>query len=171
MNAGSGPASRETLRPGGLRFEDFAVGQRFRSGSVRMERDRITAFAEEFDPQPQHLSERAAASTQFGELVASGWHTASVTMRLFIADALPKIAGGGQGIGIEGLSWLRPVRPGDQLHVEAEVIAARPSRSRPEKGLLKIRTNTLNQRGELVMTAMHTVMLPRKTPAFDSATA
>ena len=72
MNAGPSPAKRESLRPDGLRFEDFAVGQRFRSGSVRMERDRITAFADEFDPQPQHLSEQAAASSHFGELVASG---------------------------------------------------------------------------------------------------
>ena len=171
MSSALNPSDRKGRIPEGLHFEDFAVGQRFRSGSFRMERDRITAFAEEFDPQPQHLSEQAAASSHFGELVASGWHTASVTMRLFIADALPPIAGGGQGIGIEGLSWLRPVRPGYQLLVEAEVIAARPSRSRPDKGLLKIRTNTLNQRGELVMTATHTVMLPRRTRAPDSETA
>ena len=171
MRPASRPATPEPLRRDGLSFEDFAVGQRFRSGSLRMERDRITAFAEEFDPQPQHLSEETAVASHFVELVASGWHTASVTMRLFLTGALPPIAGGGQGVGIEGLSWLRPVRPGDDLHVEAEVIWARPSRSRPDKGLLKIHTSTRNQRGELVMTATHTVMLPRRTPASDSETA
>ena len=91
-------------------FEDFAAGQVFRSGPYRMERDAIIAFAREFDPQPQHLGEAEAARSQFGQLVASGWHTAAVTMRLFIQDALPPIAGGGQGLGLENLVWVRPVR-------------------------------------------------------------
>jgi acyl dehydratase len=90
-------------------FEDFAVGQKFRSRPFRMEKDRMIEFAKEFDPQPQHADEEAAASSQFGQLVASGWHTAAVSMRLFISDALPPIAGGGQGAGIDGLAWPAPV--------------------------------------------------------------
>ncbi|MDT8266600.1 MaoC/PaaZ C-terminal domain-containing protein, partial [Roseomonas sp. DSM 102946] len=86
-------------------FEDFADGQVFRSGPYRMERDAIIAFAREFDPQPQHLGEEEAARSQFGQLVASGWHTAAVSMRLFIQDALPPIARGGQGLGLENLVW------------------------------------------------------------------
>jgi acyl dehydratase len=146
-------------------FEDFAVGQTFRSGSFRMERDRMVAFAQEFDPQPQHVSEEAAAASQFGELVASGWHTAAVSMRLFISEALPPIAGGAQGAGVDALAWPRPVRPGDELHVEAEVVAARPSRSRPDKGILSVRNTTFNQDGEVVHTATHTTMVPRKAAA------
>jgi acyl dehydratase len=148
-------------------FEDFTVGQTFRSRPHRMERDRMVAFAEEFDPQPQHLSEEAAAASQFGQLVASGWHTAAVSMRLLIADALPPIAGGGQGAGMDALAWPRPVRPGDELRVEAEVTAARPSRSRPGKGLITVRVTTLNQDGEAVQTVAHTVMMPRRAPALE----
>jgi acyl dehydratase len=113
-------------------YEDFAIGQRFCSGPCRMHKERMMAFAAEFDPQPQHISERDARSSQFGALVASGWHTAAVSMRLFIAEALPPIAGGGQGLGIEALSWPHPVRPGDELRVVTEVTATRPSRSRPD---------------------------------------
>lgn len=143
-------------------FDDFAVGQTFRSRPFRMERDRMVEFAQEFDPQPQHVDEEAARSSQFGQLVASGWHTASVSMRLFISDALPPVAGGGQGAGIDGLAWPAPVRPGDELRVEAEVVGTRASRSRPDKGLVTLRVVTLNQDGAAVMTATHTVMMPRQ---------
>lgn len=143
-------------------YDDFAAGQTFRSRTFRMERDRIVAFAREFDPQPQHVDEEAAASSQFGQLVASGWHTAAVSMRLFIAEALPPIAGGGQGAGIDGLAWPNPVRPGDDLRIEAEVVGARTSRSRPDKGLVTLRVVTLNQDGATVMSATHTVMVPRR---------
>lgn len=148
----------------GWYYEDFAAGQTFRSRPHRMEKDRIVAFAQEFDPQPQHLGEDAAAASQFGQLVASGWHTAAVSMRLFIADALPPIAGGGQGVALETLAWPRPVRPGDELHVQADVLAVRPSRSRPDKGLVTIRVTTANQDGEAVQTVTHTVMMPRRSP-------
>ncbi|MBV8521661.1 MAG: MaoC family dehydratase [Acetobacteraceae bacterium] len=146
----------------GYFYENFAVGKKFQSKPFRIEKERIMSFAEEFDPQPQHVSEQAARASQFGELVASGWHTAAVSMRLFVTQALPSIAGGGQGAGIDGLAWPYPVRPGDELHVEAEVIAARVSRSRPEKGLITLRVTTLNQNGQVVMTATHTVMVPRR---------
>ncbi len=142
-------------------FEDFAVGQVFQSGPFTMERDRIVAFAQEFDPQPQYVDEATAAGSQFGTLVASGWHTAAVSMRLFIADALPPIAGGGQGVGMDGLAWPVPVRPGDVLRVQAEVMAARPSRSRPDKGVLTVAVTTTNQDHAIVQTVTHTVMVPR----------
>ena len=147
----------------GWYYEDFAVGQTFRSRPFRIERDRITSFAAEFDPQPQHLSEGAAAASQFGRLVASGWHTAAVSMRLFITEAFPPIAGGGQGAGLDALAWPRPVRPGDELRVESEVVAARTSRSRPDKGLVTVRVTTSNQDGDVVQTVSHTVMVPRKS--------
>lgn len=147
----------------GWYYEDFAVGQTFRSRPFRIERDRITSFAAEFDPQPQHLSEEAAAASQFGRLVASGWHTAAVSMRLFITEAFPPIAGGGQGAGLDALAWPRPVRPGDELRVESEVVAARTSRSRPDKGLVTVRVTTSNQDGDVVQTVSHTVMVPRKS--------
>ena len=146
----------------GYYFEDFAVGKKFQSQPFRIDKERIMSFAEEFDPQPQHLSDETARASQFGELVASGWHTAAVSMRLFITQALPPIAGGGQGAGIDGLAWPHPVRPGDELHVEAEVIAARVSRSRPDKGLITLRVTTLNQENREGMTATHTVMVPRR---------
>ncbi len=150
--------------PEGYIFEDFSVGQTFRSGSYRMERDAIVAFAREFDPQPQHLDEDAAAASQFGRLVASGWHTAAVSMRLFIADALPAIKGGGQGVAMDGLAWPTAVEPGDDLHVTCEILAARASKSRPGKGLITVRVTTANQRGAVVQTVIHTVMVPSSTP-------
>ena len=143
-------------------YEDFAVGEKFRSRPFRVEKDRIMSFAAEFDPQPQHLNEEAAATSQFGRLVASGWHTAAVSMRLFITEALPPIAGGGQGVGMDALAWPRPVQPGDELQVEAEVTAARPSRSQPDKGLITVRVTTSNQDGEIAQTVSHTVMVPRR---------
>src|SRR4051812_24135837 len=143
-------------------YEDFAIGQRFSSNTCRMDKKRMMAFAAEFDPQPQHISERDAEHSQFGALVASGWHTAAVSMRLFIAEALPPIAGGGQGLGIEALSWPHPVHPGDELRVVTEVTATRPSRSRPDKGLVTVRNTTTNQHDEVVQTLSTTIIVPRK---------
>jgi acyl dehydratase len=142
-------------------FEDFAVGQIFRSKSIQVDRDRMLAFAREFDPQPQHLDEAGAAATHFGQLVASGWYTAAVSMRLFVEN-LPPIAGGSQGVGVDGITWSRPVRAGDVLWVETEVTAVRLSRSRPDKGLVTIRDRTFNQDGEVVQTMSHTFMAPRR---------
>ena len=130
-------------------LEDFAAGQTFGSGQLRIEKERAKTFAAEFDPQPFHLDEEAAANTLFRGLAASGWHTAAVTMRLLVDSEL-KPAGGIVGAGFEELRWPRPVRPGDLLRVESEVLEVRPSRSRPEQGLIKVRTTTLNQNGEAV---------------------
>src|SRR6202161_3746388 len=131
-------------------LEDFAVGQTFGSGRLRIDGERALAFAAEFDPQPFHLEEAAAARSIFGELTASGWHTIAVTMRLLIEGELHP-AGGFVGVGLDECRWPRPVRPGDELRVACEVIAVRPSRSRPEQGLIKLRTTTLNQDDEAVL--------------------
>ncbi len=143
-------------------YDDFYVGQKMHSPrSIVMERDRIIGFGEEFDPQPAHLSEEQAAASQFGELVASGWHTAAVSMRLTLETY--RIADGGMGAGIEKMNWIRPVRPGDALRVEITILNKRESRSRPDKGLLHVQTHTFNQRGELVMDMTSHVLAPRKT--------
>ena len=113
------------------RLEDFAVGQTFGSGRLRIGGDRARAFAAEFDPQPFHLDEAAARRSIFGGLTVSGWYTTAVTMRLLVGTDL-KPAGGIVGAGLDECRWPRPVRPGDELRVECEVIEVRLSRSRPE---------------------------------------
>src|SRR5437773_12343596 len=145
-------------------LDDFAVGQTFRSGRLRIDKERIKAFGAEFDPQPFHLDEEAARDTIFGGLAASGWHTAAVTMRLLVESDLQP-AGGIVGAGFDEFRWPRPVRPGDQLRIESEVLEVRPSRSRPEQGLIKVRTTTLNQNGEAVQVMTGTLVVPRRTTA------
>src|SRR5438034_5918041 len=127
-------------------LEDFAVGQTFGSGRLRVDEERIKAFAAEFDPQPFHLDAEAARRSLFGGLAASGWHTAAVTMRLLVESAL-KPAGGIVGAGFDDFRWPRPVRPGDELRVESEVLEVRPSKSKPGQGMIKVRTTTFNQNG------------------------
>ncbi|MFZ3238427.1 MAG: MaoC family dehydratase [Stellaceae bacterium] len=148
-------------------FEDFAVGQVFGSGHMRIDADRIKSFAAEFDPQPFHLDEAAAQATVFGGLAASGWHTAALTMRLLVDSEL-KPAGGIVGAGFEELRWPRPVRPDDELRVESEIVEMRPSKSRPERGLVKVRTTTLNQSDEPVQIFVANLLVPRR-PAPASA--
>jgi acyl dehydratase len=145
-------------------LDDFAVGQVFRSGRIRLEADRIKSFAAEFDPQPFHLDPEAATHTFFRGLVASGWHTAALTMRL-LADSELKPAGGIIGLGFEELRWPRPVRPGDELSLQTEVLEVRPSQSRPEQGLIKIRVTTLNQAGEAVLIQVGTLLVRRRASA------
>jgi acyl dehydratase len=143
-------------------LEDFAVGQTFGSGRLRIDKEQIFAFAAEFDPQPFHLDEAAARHSIFGGLVASGWHTAALTMRLLLDSEL-KPAGGIIGAGLDECRWPRPVRPGDELRIESEVLEVRPSKSRPEQGLVKLRTTTLNQDGEAVLIhVVNLVVLRRK---------
>jgi acyl dehydratase len=145
-----------------LYLEDLAAGQRFTSGTHTMTVEAIKAFARQFDPQPFHLDEAAAANTFFHGLAASGWHTAAVTMRLLVDSGMP-LAGGLIGAGGE-LTWPRPVRPGDVLTVESEVLAVTPSKSKPERGLVTVRSRTLNQQGEVVQD-MTTRMLVWRRPA------
>src|SRR5215471_16236383 len=120
-----------------LYFEDFAVGQKFVTASRRVDAGEIIAFAAQYDPQPFHLDSEAAKTSLFGGLAASGWHSAAMTMRL-IVDSEFRPVGGIIGGGGE-LQWLKPVRPGDELHVESEIIELRGSRSRPRQGLVKVR--------------------------------
>jgi len=130
-------------------LEEFAPGQRFVSQALRLDAAAIRAFAAQFDPQPFHLDEEAARGSFFGGLAASGWHTAALTMRLLVGSTF-RPAGGIIGTRGEELKWSRPVRPGDELHVEAEVLEVRRSKSRPGQGFVKCRTTTLNQNGEPV---------------------
>jgi acyl dehydratase len=145
----------------GRYLEDFAVGQTFGSGRVRVDANEIKAFAAKFDPQPFHLDEAAARDTVFGGLAASGWHTAALTMRLLVESEL-KPAGGIFGAGLDELRWPRPVRSGDELHLESEVLEVRPSKSHPEHGLVKARTITLNQAGEAVQILVANLVVPRR---------
>jgi acyl dehydratase len=142
-------------------LEDYAVGQTFGSGQLRMDQERIKTFAAEFDPQPFHLDEEAARTTLFRGLAASGWHTAAATMRLLVDSEL-KPAGGLVGAGLDELNWPRPVRPGDVLHLKNEVIAVRPSKSRPGQGVIKVRTTTLNQNDEPVQILVANLVVPAR---------
>ena len=147
-----------------LYFEDFAVGQIYRTSELTVSADAIKTFATSFDPQPFHLDDAAAAKTFFQGLAASGWHTAALTMRLLVTEGAP-IAGGIIGAGMDELRWPRPVRPGDRLHLESEVMEVRPSRSRPEQGLVKMRTTTLNQNNEPVQIVVGNMVVPRRAGA------
>ena len=140
-------------------LEDFAIGQAFGSGKIRIDKERAKAFAAEFDPQPFHLDEEAARGTIFHGLAASGWHTAAVTMRLLV-DSEIKPAGGIVGAGFEEFRWPYPVRPGDELRIENQILEVRPSRSRPEQGLIKVRTTTLNQDGKAVQILIANLVVP-----------
>jgi acyl dehydratase len=145
-------------------LEDFEPGQKFASGRLSVEAARIKSFATEFDPQPFHLDENSARDSFFKGLAASGWHTTAMTMRLLVDGEL-KPAGGIIGAGFEELRWPRPVRPGDELHVESEVLEVRPSKSRPDQGLIKVRTTTLNQNDEPVQVFVGNLLVPRR-PAY-----
>ena len=147
-----------------LTFEDFTPGRIFRSGGAEMTEAAITAFAREFDPQPQHLDAGLAQRSQFGQLVASGWHTAGVTMRLQLEAGLGVVEGGLVGAGMEKLAWPIPVRPGDRLRVEVEVLEQRLSRSRPDRGVIRLRTTTRNQDGQVVMEMLATIVAPCRSP-------
>lgn len=144
-------------------LEDFAVGQTFSSGRLKMETESIKAFAASYDPQPFHLDEAAARGSLFRGLVASGWHTAAVTMRLLVGSEL-KPAGGLIGASIDEMRWPKPVRPGDELRVEVEVLEVRRSRSRPEQGMVRARLTTLNQDSEPVQTFIVNMVVLARAP-------
>src|SRR5215471_11266287 len=149
-------------------LEDYAAGQIFRSSRVTLDKDQIIAFAGQYDPQPYHLDEEAARKSVFGGLAASGWHTAALTMRLLVEGEF-RPAGGILGVGFDELSWPRPVRPGDELHATSEVLEVRPSNSRPDRGLIRVRTTTFNQNGEPVQIYTGNLLVPRR-PSPASAT-
>ncbi|MBS0266174.1 MAG: MaoC family dehydratase [Planctomycetes bacterium] len=150
-------------------LEDFQAGESYCSRSVTLDADMIKAFASEFDPQPQHLDEQQAQHGFFGGLVASGWHTAALTIRL-IVDSDLGIAGGMIGKELEDFQWYRPVRPGDTLHVEFEVLEVRRLLTRRRQGVLRLKIATLNQHGSPVLTLIANLVVPcRPEGANDSA--
>jgi acyl dehydratase len=143
-----------------LYLDDMRVGQRFTSGTHRVDAAEIKAFAKQFDPQPFHLDEEAAKGTFFGTLVASGWHTVAITMRLLVEGGMP-VAGGVIGAGAE-INWPRPTRPGSTLHVETEVVEVKPSRSHSDRGMVTVRSETRNELGEVVQVLVSKLVVPRR---------
>ena len=144
-----------------LFFDDLAVGARFESGTATLDATAIREFAAQYDPQPFHLDDAVARTTLFGGLAASGWHTAAVTMRLLV-ESVP-IAGGLIGAGND-ISWPRPTRPGDVLRVVTDVVERTPSASRPDRGRVVMRSETLNQNGDVVQILLARLVVPRRAP-------
>ena len=142
-----------------LYLDDLHVGQRFTSEAYSLDEAQIKSFASQFDPQPFHLDGEAARQSLFVSLAASGWHTAAITMRLLV-QSVP-IAGGVIGAGAE-VTWPMPVRPGFQLHVQSEVTEVRPSRSNPQRGIVTVKTETLNQHGEVVQVLVSRLVVPKR---------
>jgi acyl dehydratase len=143
-----------------LYLEDFAIGQVYAAGPISVSAEAIKSYARRFDPQPFHIDEELARSTFFQGLVASGWHTASLTMSL-VVQALP-IAGGAIGGGVDELRWPKPLRPGDELRLEGEIVEVRPSQTKPGRGLVRVRTTTLNREGQAVQTMIANLVVPRR---------
>lgn len=143
-----------------LYLDDLKPGMRFTTHNLKVTAEQIKAFADQYDPQPFHLDEEAAADSLFGGLAASGWHTASMTMRLMVTSGIP-FAGGMIGAGVE-LSWPAPTRPGDELHVVMEVQEVIPSRSKPDRGIVVVRNETLNQQGQVVQVMTAKVVAQRR---------
>jgi acyl dehydratase len=142
-------------------FEDFVPGMVLEFGDRLITVDEIVAFAREYDPQPFHLDEAAGQQTHFGGLVASGWQTCAIMMRMMVDHYLcPETSLGSPGL--DELRWLRPVRPGDRLRVRLEVLETRASRSRPEMGTIRQRTEVLNQKDEVVMSNFSIGMIRRR---------
>jgi acyl dehydratase len=144
-----------------LYLEDLHVGDRFGSDTIEVTKETIFEFARQFDPQPFHLDEKAAKRSIFKELTASGWHTAAISMRLFVTGEF-KPVGGSIGLAVDELRWPQPVRPGDVLQLETEILDVRKSRSKPDRGIIRIRNVTTNQRGETVQTFLAFVMVRRR---------
>jgi len=145
-------------------FDDLVVGAVERFGRYEVTRDEVIAFARQYDPQPFHLSDEAAAASMFGRIAASGWHTAAMSMRMLVdhwrETGLDKASV--SGIGTDELRWLKPVYPGDILSMEAELLEKIPSRSKPDRGLIRTRCTTLNQQGEAVMTHVLSGLMRRR---------
>ncbi|HEX8446581.1 MAG TPA: MaoC family dehydratase [Sphingomonas sp.] len=145
-------------------FEDFEVGQRAAFGRYEVERAEVLEFARRYDPQPFHLSDAAAATTHFGRLAASGWHSTAMTMAMIVANMGDDGDVGGSlgAAGVDELRWLRPVHPGDVLRCETEVIAVIPSNSRPDRGIVRTRMTVFNQHDDPVMTFIPIALFRRR---------
>jgi len=139
-------------------FEDIAIGQRFQSEPYEVTESSIVDFARQFDVQPFHLDHAAANESVFDGLSASGWHTAAIAMRLFTTGPL-RFAGGVVGLGVDELRWPTAVRPGDRLQLETEILQTRASRSKPQRGLIRIRNVLTNQKGDVVLIYMAHAMV------------
>jgi acyl dehydratase len=146
-----------------LYLEDLHVGDRFTSGEHALDAAQIIAFAREFDPQPFHTDPEKAEHTFFRGLAASGWHTAALTMKLLVESGIP-LADGIIGSGGE-VAWPQPTRPDDVLHVESEVMEIIPSRSKPERGMVVMRCETRNQRGEVLQRFSPKMVVSRRPKA------
>ncbi|HXP36010.1 MAG TPA: MaoC family dehydratase [Chthoniobacterales bacterium] len=142
-------------------FEDVKAGERFKSATYQVSEEQIISFAREFDPQPFHLDKAVARQTMFESLIASGWHTAAITMRLFVQTL--NFAEGAIGLGVDELRWPNAVRPGDVLQVETEIVDLRVSRSKPTHGIVRLRNVTTNQRGEIVQTMAASALVLRRS--------
>ena len=142
-------------------FDDLTQGDRFKSATYEVTEEQIISFAREFDPQPFHLDSVVADQTMFKGLIASGWHTAAITMRLFVQTL--NFAEGAIGLGVDELRWPNAVRPGDALQVETEIVDLRVSRSKPSHGIVRLRNVTVNQRGEIVQTMSASALVLRRS--------
>ena len=142
-------------------FDDLKPGDRFTSEPLTVTEKQLIEFAHKFDPQMFHLSRKRAERTIFKGLIASGWHTAAMTMRLFVQTL--NFAEGAIGLGVDELRWPQVVRPSDALTVETQIVDLRPSQSRPGYGIIRLRNVTRNQRGETVQTMLASAMVPRRT--------
>jgi acyl dehydratase len=141
-------------------FDDLKAGDRFKSEPLEVTEKQVIEFAHKFDPQMFHLNRKSAERTIFKGLIASGWHTAAMTMRLFVQTL--NFARGAIGLGVDELRWPNAVRPGDVLTVETEIVDLRPSRSKPNYGIIRLRNVTTNQRNEIVQTMLANAMVPRR---------
>jgi acyl dehydratase len=149
-------------------FDDLKIGDRFRSEPLNVTEKEVIEFAHKFDPQMFHLNHKAAERTLFKGLIASGWHTAALTMRLFVQTL--NFPEGAIGLGVDELRWPNAVRPGDVLAVETEILDLRPSRSKPGYGIIRLRNVTTKQHGEIVQTMLASAMVPRRVDARDNKT-
>jgi len=141
-------------------FEDLKVGDRFKSQTYKVSEEQITSFAREFDPQPFHLDRAVGNQTMFSGLIASGWHTAAITMRLFVRTL--NFAEGAIGLGVDELRWPTAVKADDELRVEVEIVDVRESRSKPTYGVVRLRYVTANQHDEIVQTMFASALVLRK---------
>src|SRR6188508_944070 len=142
-------------------FDDLKTGDRFKSEPLNVTVKEVVEFAHKFDPQMFHLSRRRAERSIFKGLIASGWHTAAMSMRLFVKTL--NFAEGAIGLGVDELRWPNVVRPGDVLTVETEILEARLSRSKPNHGIIRLRNVTRNQRGEIAQTMTANALIPRRS--------
>ncbi len=146
---------------GALYFEDFTVGRQFESPSLALSEAEVLDFARRYDPQPFHLDAEAARQSPYGGLIASGLHTLTLTFKLFLDTGALTAASLGSP-GLDEIRWLRPVRPGDTLRVVIEVVAARPSASKPDRGIATLRYELRNQHGQVVLTMVGHQLLRRR---------